>query len=237
MFLFKVFTILSLALLARGTDKDAALRIMECARRAIENGVPDLGIPSHTPVYIKENFTWGGNIGIAAANLTFHDLVWAGLPDWNVTGTQLNDDTDDDAVFDYDIYWRNMVINGTIDATFNELGLEQHFTGKISTVWSESNWRGHINVTKPGLNLTEEVNEFNVRWTVEKLTTTTEGFGLFGGGIQALIDLGLPPAIESDSFASTMSKFLLMRLNTVWWSTGKIWDLVDWCKNSTETSW
>ncbi|XP_056629625.1 uncharacterized protein LOC130440472 [Diorhabda sublineata] len=235
MFIVKVVTILTLALLAKGSDKDTALDIMACARRAIENGVSELGIPSHSPVYIKENFSWTGDIDVASATLTFYDLVWAGLPNWNVSGTQLSNDSDAFAVFDFDVYWSTMVINGSVNASFTELGLQQDYIGNISTVWSETNWIGTINVTKPGFNLTEQVNNYTVAWTTETLTTTTEGFGLFGSGISTLIDVGVPAAIQTDSFSETMSDFLLNRLNSVWWSTGKIWELVEWCQENPES--
>ncbi|CAG9834718.1 unnamed protein product [Diabrotica balteata] len=229
MIALKLLAVVAMAFVAEASDLDAGLRIMSCAKRAITNGVPELDIPSHSPVYITRNFSWTGDIGVASASFDFHDFIWDGLPQWNLTATQLNKDSDPYAVFDFDLSWKWMNISGLFNVTIKELFLEQDFNGNIQFEWTNSHWKGRINVTKPYFNLTQAVNDAQIKWTVEHLDTKVEGLGIFNQPVEAVLGTGIITALDTGLIGNTVGEFIKMRLNTIWWSTGKIWELVHWC--------
>ncbi|CAH1101330.1 unnamed protein product [Psylliodes chrysocephalus] len=233
MFSLKVVALLALAFVVSATDLEDGLAIMACARRAINGGVPELNIPSHDPfVVIKHNFTWQGDLYILTnAKVSFHDMTWAGLGTWELKASQTSKDTDKNAVFDFEMGWNYMEMAGKFDAEENAAIIHQEQHGNFSMVFKESAWKGSIDVTKPTEHSNGTVNRVRIDWDVEDVPVTVNGLGFIDRPLAATVSNTFKTALNNRLIGNAIGDFIKMRLETIWWNTGKVWDLVQWCKD------
>ncbi|CAH1101329.1 unnamed protein product [Psylliodes chrysocephalus] len=239
MFGVKVVALLALALVVSATDLEDGLAIMACARRAINGGVPELNIPSHDPyVVIKHNFSWSGDIGVLLTNakINFHDMTWAGLGTWELKATQQSKDVDKNAVFEFELWWRQMEMGGKYDAVENSGFIHQEQHGGFSMLMKDTAWRGSIDLTKPNEQSNGTVNSVKIDWDVKDLDITIDGLGLIDRPVAATLATAFKAGLNNHLIRNAVGDFIKMRLETIWWNTGKVWDLVQWCKDHPATS-
>ncbi|XP_028134120.1 uncharacterized protein LOC114329275 [Diabrotica virgifera virgifera] len=231
MFVPKMLLVLGFALLASaGKDLDYGMEVLRCANKAMRPGVPELGVPQHDPfVAFSKNISWHGDIGVASTSIDIDTLRWYGLADWNVTAKQINDDADNVAVFDWVNRWPVFTISGNYRATVKELFLTQHYKGSFKMVMEKPVWTGKISANKIQPNAT--VNDFTVKWHVDDVDVDISGLGLIGDATAVAIQTGVKTALNTGLIGNVVGDFLKMRFNTVWYPTGKLWDLMAWCKS------
>ncbi|XP_072376315.1 uncharacterized protein [Diabrotica undecimpunctata] len=235
MFASKIILLLGLATFASaGKDLDTGYEILKCANKAMRPGVPELGIPQHDPYVAIRNLSWTGDIGVASTSVELNTLRWAGLADWDISAKQINDDADDEAVFDYTTYWPIFTITGKYAATVKELFLTQHYKGDFKIVIEKPKWTGVIQAGKIQPNAT--VDSFTVSWHVADVDVSITGLGLIGDATALAIQEGIKTALNTDLIGNTIGDFLKMRFNTVWYPTGKLWVLMDWCNANSSTT-
>jgi len=229
MFALKVFVLLGLACTVYGTDYETGLGIMKCAQAAIAQGVPELGVPTHEPfVVIKHNFSWHGDIKLAKVDIDVHGMTWAGLPHWDLSAYQTSKDTDDVASFDFTLYWSKLQINGSFDVDAREIFLEQEYNGTFSVTIEKTKWAGSISADKSKPNVT--IADAQIQWTAEDVHVELTGLGVLDTPTAATLATTIKTTLNSGVLKNKVGEFVLMRLNTIWFPTGKIWLLTDWCK-------
>ncbi|CAH1101333.1 unnamed protein product [Psylliodes chrysocephalus] len=237
MFAVKVIALLALAFVASASDLDKGLAIMACAKRAISGGVPELGVPSHDPyVELKTVFNWAGQIGVVDAKIGIHNMTWAGLATWKLSASQKSYDTDTDAVFDFELYWKLMELAGKYEAEEHELFFHQEQHGTFSAKLEESAWKGQINLTKPNEHSNGTVNNVKIDWEVEDVDVKITGLGIAGKAVTKSIEVAVKNALNLKLIKNKVGEFIKMRLETIWWNTGKVWDLVQWCEDNPAKS-
>ncbi|CAG9826763.1 unnamed protein product [Diabrotica balteata] len=236
MFVPKILLLLGFALfVSAGTDLDTGYEILRCANKAMRAGVPELGVPPHDPfVAFKKNISWTGDIGVASTSIDVDTLRWYGLADWDISAKQISNDSDNEAVFDYTTYWPVFTISGNYKATVKELFLTQHYKGSFKVVMEKPKWTGRITAGKIQPNAT--VDSFTVSWHVADVDVSISGLGLIGDATALAIQEGIETALNADLLGNVVGDFLKMRFNTVWYPTGKLWVLMDWCKANSGTS-
>ncbi|CAG9826760.1 unnamed protein product [Diabrotica balteata] len=235
MFAGKIILLLGLATFtSAGKDLDTGYEILRCANKAMRVGVPELGVPPHDPYVAIRNLSWTGDIGVASTSVDLNTLRWAGLSDWDISAKQINDDADDEAVFDYTTYWPIFTISGKYAATVKELFLTQHYKGDFKIVMEKPKWTGRIQAGKIQPNAT--VDSFTVDWHVADVDVSITGLGLIGDATALAIQEGIETALNTGLIGNTVGDFLKMRFNTVWYPTGKLWVLMDWCNANSSTS-
>ncbi|XP_072376317.1 uncharacterized protein [Diabrotica undecimpunctata] len=235
MFATKLILLLGFALfVSAGKDLDTGMEIVRCANKAMRVGVPELGVPAHDPFVAIRNLSWTGDIGIASTHIEFNTLRWYGLADWDISAKQISDDADNEAVFDYTTYWPSFTISGNYAATVKELFLTQKYKGNFKVVIQKSKWTGRIKAGKIQPNAT--VDSFTADWHVADVKASITGLGLIGDTTALAIQEGIETALNTGLIGNAIGDLLKMRFNTVWYPTGKLWVLMDWCKaNSGST--
>ncbi|CAG9863593.1 unnamed protein product [Phyllotreta striolata] len=243
MFFEKSIVLLGFALLAVNavsaeSDLDRGLAIMACARRAMAVGVPELGVPPHDPyVVITRNFSFSADIGsFLGAKINMSQMTWAGLARWNLTATQLSLDDDDSAAFHFKLYWDYLKIAGHFDLQEDQIIFHPQQHGQFSIEFEDTDWKGTLNVTKPNKSSNGTVNESDIHWHAKDVKVHLTGLGLLNTPTAALLQEGLENALNRNLMGNLIGKFIKMRLETVWWNTGKVWQLTQWCKDHPEFS-
>ncbi|XP_072376316.1 uncharacterized protein [Diabrotica undecimpunctata] len=239
MFATKVVLLLGFALfVSAGKDLDTGYEILRCANKAMRVGVPELGVPPHDPFVAIRNVSWTGDIGVASTHIDLNTLRWYGLADWDISAKQISADTDFEAVFDYTTYWPSFTISGNYAATVKELFLTQHYKGNFKITMQKPKWTGRISAAKIAtvLKPNTTVDSFTVDWHVADVKASITGLGLIGDATALAIQEGIETALNTGLIGNAVGDFLKMRFNTVWYPTGKVWLLMDWCKaNSGST--
>ncbi|CAH1101332.1 unnamed protein product [Psylliodes chrysocephalus] len=238
MFGGKVVALLALAFVVSATDLEDGLAIMACARRAINGGVPELNIPTHDPfVVIKHNFSWSGNLYVGThVDIKLHDLTWSGLGTWQLRASQTSRDTDKNAVFIFELFWKNMNVKGLFDADEHEFIFHQEQHGNFTVDLIESTWKGSIDLTKPTELSNGTVNHVKIDWGIKDVYASIDGLGVLDRPLAATIGASFKTALNTHLIGNAIGDFIKMRLETIWWNTGKVWDLVQWCKEHPANS-
>jgi len=241
MFTIKIFGLLALALFANGTDLQKGLDLMRCAKEAITVGVPELGIPSHEPfVPLKTVLNLDEDLGIAEGIFNITNMTWAGLARWNLNATQLSLDTDPFAAFDFELYWDWMELGGHYRFEEKAIFVDVVQTGTFAVELNRTSWTGSINVTKAGETPSQKngtVDDVQIDWHVEKVGVNITGLGsLADSSVELALKTAIKTGLNNKLIGNTVGDFIKMRLKTIWWDTGKVWDLVNWCTNSNITS-
>ncbi|XP_050512777.1 uncharacterized protein LOC114329271 isoform X4 [Diabrotica virgifera virgifera] len=232
----KVVLLLGLALFASaGQDLDKGMEIVKCAQRVMSVGVPELGVPPHAPFVAIRNVSWTGSIGVASTHIELNTNKWYGLADWDISAKQINDDSDYEAVFDYTTYWPSFRIVGNYEATVKELFLTQHYKGTYNITMIKPKWTGRISAQKVPTVLTPKpiVDSFTVDWHVADIKCKITGMGIIGDTYALAIQEGIETALNHGLIGNAVGDFLKMRFNTVWYPTGKIWQMMDWCNGGS----
>ncbi|CAG9856300.1 unnamed protein product [Phyllotreta striolata] len=237
MWALKAATFLTLAyFVLGGQDLDYGFQLMKCAKIAITQGIPELNVPAHTPIHIRSNLSWSGDIGVAKININLTNGVWYGLPDWELSANQTTEDGSTFIGYDFKLHWQKMNMSFDYALTTNELIFKQVQHGHMTLKWADTAWTGKLNVTRPGLsNVAEKVNEALIDWTVEDLDVSLTGLGLFNGPFATAIGTTVKNGLNLHLVGNAVGDFIQMRLNTIWWSTGKVWKLTQWCQKLHES--
>ncbi|XP_028134116.1 uncharacterized protein LOC114329272 [Diabrotica virgifera virgifera] len=235
----KVVLFLGLALfVSAGEDLDKGYEIVECANYVMRAGVPELGVPQHDPYVKLRDLQWSGNLGVAKAHIELHDNRWYGLADWEIQAYQISADTDNEAVFDYTTSWSNgFQLSMNYNATIKELFLSQHYSGTIKITMKQPVWTGRISAQKTPTDLKPNttVDSFTVDWHVADVKCKITGMGLLGDTYALAIQEGIEGALNHGLIGNTVGDFLKMRFNTVWYPTGKVWQMLDYCNSLVST--
>ncbi|CAG9856299.1 unnamed protein product [Phyllotreta striolata] len=237
MWTVKAVAFLALAcVVLAGKDLDYGFQLMRCAQTAITRGVPELHIPQHTPLHFVHNASWSGHVNVVAVELNLTNGIWYGIPAWDLKATQLTEDGSDYIVYKFDLSWKTMNITFDYSLKTTEVILNQVQHGSFRLNWTDVLWSGTLNVTRPGLTkLVQEVNHADIDWSVQDLTCDINGLGPLNGVAGSTIATTIKEALNLR--AVTIGDFIKDKLNTVWWDTGVIWKLTQWCqKNINATS-
>ncbi|CAH1113565.1 unnamed protein product [Psylliodes chrysocephalus] len=233
MFGVKIVALLALAFVVAATDLEDGLAIMACARRAINGGVPELNIPTHDPfVVINHNFSWSGTYYVVnRVDIKIHDLTWSDLGTWELEASQTSRDTDKNAVFDFKLYWKDMKVKGLFDADEREFIFHQEQHGNFTVDLIESTWSGSISLSKPTKLSNGTVNYVKIDWGIKDVYASIYGLGPLDKPLAAAFGASFKTALNTHVIGNAIGDFIKMRLETIWWNTGKVWDLVQWCKD------
>ncbi|CAG9822950.1 unnamed protein product [Phaedon cochleariae] len=234
MIALRIFAFLALAYSVQGgADLELVYKLLDCCKRAILDGVPTVPVPSHNPLLIPHNVSFNGATFGADFNATLANIVWYGIPDWELkVGKQLSEDTDAHAVFDFDIYWKSFNMSMDYSLQYHVGFVEQNSHGQIILNWTHTDWVGTINFTKPGFGLKEEVSSLDLTWTVKDIDTHVTGLGLLDAGAGALISTTLTNYLNH-VLGTGLSPLLIGRLNDFWLANStRVPILFDWCDSN-----
>ncbi|CAH1101331.1 unnamed protein product [Psylliodes chrysocephalus] len=225
----KFIGILALAFVVCATDLEEGLAIMACASRAMKVGVPSLGIPTYNPLKLKDIIFESDDYPLVF-KFEFDNITWAGLPNWNLSAIQKSKDSDSDAVFDYELYWKHIEFGAKV---YNESVVSEIFKIELE----DTTWKGDFKVTKPNEHSNGTINKVGVRWETKNITasyTTSddEEVKIFPEEFIKIIQ----DKIESDNLRNYIGDQIYESLEDVWWNTGKVWDLVQWCEDNPDNS-
>ncbi|CAH0564342.1 unnamed protein product [Brassicogethes aeneus] len=116
-----IFALAFLALASAGPLKDEPTEVIaakkfinECVKNVLINGLPEINIPSHEPLKLNVNITYG-NFGIPNIFEKFYihinNAVIEGIPEFELIELVSHPENNPNGVFfDYTISWKSMVI-------------------------------------------------------------------------------------------------------------------------------
>ncbi|CAG9863592.1 unnamed protein product [Phyllotreta striolata] len=233
MFVSNLCVLLTLIHFGVASDLDEAVAIMTCAKAAFSVGVPELNVPSYEPFYqMERNFSFRGDIGsYTGAEVTLSQIKWTGLTYWDVIAAQSSLDSNPNAHFPFLLNWKTLDIDGHFDMVEDKgvVILEQH--GSFSLSFSNSNWKGLVDVTKPTSKSNGSINDCQIDWSTKYLTVVIDGLGILDEPISKSIQTKLFAALNKHQIGNVIGEYIKDVLKT-WWDEGKVWRLMEWCEKN-----
>nr|XP_023024608.1 uncharacterized protein LOC111512694 [Leptinotarsa decemlineata] len=230
----KLFTFVVLVYTANaGKDLDLGYKLVDCLQKAMILGIPSLGYKSHDPLIISRNLYWTLDFGFSSASFNVSNMIWYGLPQWNVTAKQLTEDHEPHVIFDYNIHWNKWLLTSLykvdIDANSNPSALE----GNMNITMDNTDWWGRVNFTKPGFNLTEQINDLTVYWTADQVGLSFTGLGDIEEIVSSTLGFTIKNFLNSGALGNKLGEFFHTRLNTNYFQQNeKIDAILEFCRTT-----
>nr|XP_023024609.1 uncharacterized protein LOC111512696 [Leptinotarsa decemlineata] len=97
-----------------------------------------------------------------------------------------------------------------------------------------TDWRGRVNFTKPGFNLTEQINDLTVYWTADQVGFSFTGLGdMIEESLSSTLGLILKTFLNSGALGNKLGVFFHNRLNTNYFQQNeKIDAILEFCRTT-----
>ncbi|KAJ8954697.1 hypothetical protein NQ318_011390 [Aromia moschata] len=199
------------------SDLVDAVDFIECARQAILTGIPEANIPSHDPLYLKENVSYPFDLLGNTGSFSLTNLMVTDIPKWTVNqaSTTSNNDTNVNT-FNFDIYWADMNISAdwavhleTSNSTHDLSGMFYVELDHVDFIilWTSTKAHDDVNGT---------LDAFQLNVTAKDAVFHITNFGFVGDLLDTFMGSAILGLLNNNPYLVNFSQQLQNKLTNDW---------------------